>query len=270
MVRRRTLDAEIEGSTPSSPAKSKEKYLKHISTMDAGDNQVKEVAKAAAEAAKFGTQAVKTTEKILTFTAKVLKEPAEQAAGIIGDRLRLFRWERQLTYLEKVNGILTERGIMITRAVPPKFALPVLENASLEEDDELQKLWAELLANAMDPKFHNVPRMAYIDIIKSLTPLDVKILEAIFEALKSDKDVNWDNVLDYSFKKEVVCKTLGITSDEYEVSIFNLFRTQCLTPAVISGGVKMGGEPLTVYKGSKAVSITPLGVDFVKSCIQTS
>lgn len=236
--------------------------------MNPDDKKVEEVAKAVAAASKFGTQTVKTTEKILAFAAKVFKEPAEQTAGIIGDRLRLFRWERQLAYSDKVNAILTDRGVSETRAVPPKFALPILENASLEEDDNLQKIWARLLANAMDPKFSPALRMSYIEIIKSLAPLDVKMLKVFYDTLKADKSINWDNILDYSLKKEQICTILNISSHEYEVSVFNLFRAQCLAPAILTGGVSLGDEPLTVYKGSKAVTMTPLGVDFVKSCIE--
>lgn len=119
------------------------KLLQHIivqsQVMGPDDKKIEAVAKAVAATSKFGTQAVKTTEKILAFTAKVFKEPAEQTAGIIGDRLRLFRWKRQVAYTDKVNNILSDRGVSETRAVPPKFALPVLESASLEDDDDLQK-----------------------------------------------------------------------------------------------------------------------------------
>jgi hypothetical protein len=102
--------------------------------MDPNDKKIEEVAKAAAEVAKFGTQTVKTTEKILGFVSKVFKEPAEETAGIIGDRLKLFRWQRQIAYVDKVNSILDARGIKETRAVVPKLALPILESASLERN----------------------------------------------------------------------------------------------------------------------------------------
>jgi hypothetical protein len=46
----------------------------------------------------------------------------------------------------------------------------------------------------------------------------------------------------------------------------------CITlhalPAILKGGVKMGPEPLTIYKGIDAVTLTPLGVKFVEACIK--
>jgi len=235
--------------------------------MNPDDKKIEEVAKAAAEVAKFGTQTVKTTEKILRFSSKVFKVPIEETVGLIGDRLKLFRWERQVAYVDKVNNILDARNISETRAVMPKFALPVLENASLEDDEELQQIWAKLMASAMDPNFSTKLRMSFIDIIKSLDPLDVKILKVFYDILMKDNSIKWDNILDYSLKKEQISQLLNISSQDYEVSIFNLFRAQCLAPAILTGSVSIGDEPITVYKGSKAVTMTPLGVNFVKSCI---
>lgn len=232
--------------------------------MNQNDQTIEEVAKAAAEIAKFGTQAVSTTEKILAFTSKVFKVPAEQTAGIIGDRLRLFRWERQLAYADKVDAILKARKVTDTRAVPLKFALPILENASLEEDNDLQKLWANLMANAMDPNFSLNLRTAFIDIIKSLSALDAKMLKTFYDILKTDSKVNWNSILDYYLTKEQLITALRITSHDYEVSVFNLFRAQCLAPAIItSQGISLGGQAPTAYKGSKEVTLTPLGVDFI-------
>ncbi len=77
----------------------------------ADQTDIKAIAEAAAEGAKFGTQTVKTSEKILGFLARLFKEPAEDTMGIIGDRLKFLRWERQLHYVEEVNKMLEVRGI---------------------------------------------------------------------------------------------------------------------------------------------------------------
>lgn len=236
--------------------------------MSPDDKSVEEVAKAVAETAKFGTQTVKTTEKILGFVSKVIKEPAEITSGIIGDRLRLFRWERQLAYTDKVNEILITRSITETKAVLPKFALPMIESASLEDDDNLQTLWAKLMANAMDPKSHVSLQMSFIDILKNLTILDAKILHTIYRSLEQKGSAEYDKVLSVIFDKTEICRVMNISPKEYDVSVFNLFRTQCLSPGLIKQtGIMFGNEATTIYKGVDAVSMTPLGLAFVKSCI---
>lgn len=235
----------------------------------ADQTDITKVAEAAAEGAKFGTQTVKTTEKILRGLAKILGEPAQDAAEIIGDRLKFLRWKRQLRYMDKYNQILDERRITKIKAIPPKFALPIITHASLEENDELQDLWARLTANAMDPNFALELCYAFLEIIKSLSPLDVKMLSFFYSALLKDPNVKLDLVTDYSLTKEQICSGVGINENDYGVSVYNLFRVQCLAPAVkVATGIMFGDEPSTVFKGSKAVTMTPLGVNFVKACIE--
>ncbi len=201
------------------------------------------------------------------FLSKVFKQPIEDAVGIIGDRLRFLRWERQVRLSDKVNEILEQRGVKETRAVPPKIALSILENASLEGNDELQDLWANLLANSMDINFTEEIRYAYLEIIKSVTSLDVRMLYTLYNSL-SEQRIDWNNITHYSVNKQQICEALSISPQDYEISIYNLFRVQCLAPAIIKGGVKMGSEPLTIYKGTDAVVMTPLGKNFIEACIK--
>ncbi len=230
-------------------------------------SEVEEVAKAAAEASKFGTKALETTERLGSFAAKVFKEPIRDAVGIIGDKLKFMRWERQVRLADRVEEILNERGVKETKAVPPKFALPIFENASLEDNDELQDLWAKLLANSMDPNFTEEIRYTYLEIIKSLTPLDVRILHVFYKTLSKMK-IDWDNVTNYMVEKGQICRDLSIPPQAYDISVYNLFRVQCLAPAIMKGGAKLGNEPLTIYKGIDAVVLTPLGKSFIEACVK--
>jgi hypothetical protein len=64
---------------------------------------------------------------------------------------------------------------------------PLLESASLQEDDELQERWANLLANAADPRKGSPVTPAFIAILKDLSPREVKFLDALFKAAKGVK-----------------------------------------------------------------------------------
>jgi len=229
--------------------------------------EVEEVAKATAEASKFGTKALETTEKLGKFVAKVFKEPIKDAVGIIGDRLKFMRWERQVQLADRVEEILSERKVRNTRAVPPKLALPILENASLEESDELQELWAKLLANSMDPSFTEEIRYTYVEIIKSLTSLDVKILYTVY-ILLCDEKVDWDNIDKHPITKEKIFNELSTSREDYELSVYNLFRVQCLTSDVVSEYVVVTRSEYRSEKVTDRVIMTPLGKYFVEACIK--
>lgn len=49
----------------------------------------------------------------------------------------------------------------------------------METDDFLQNTWARLLTNAVDPNFKSEIRVAFVDVIKTLTAVDVKILDGV-------------------------------------------------------------------------------------------
>ncbi len=205
---------------------------------------------------------------MLSFLSKVFNESIEQAAGIVSDKLKFLRWQRQIRLVDQVEQTLAKRKISETRSIPPKFALPMLENASLEEDDELQDLWIKLMANGMDPNFKASFRMAYIEIIKGLTSLDVKILDFFYKQLILDK-MEGENFIRHSYTQNRICRSLNISNEEYLDSVNNLFRVQCLAPALIkNAGVGIMGEPLTIFKGTDEISMTSLGKNFIEACIK--
>ena len=45
-------------------------------------------------------------------------------------------------------------------------------------------------------------------------------------------------------------------------------RIQRIGPAILKGSVSMGPEPLTIYKGTDAIVLTPLGARFVEACMR--
>lgn len=228
-----------------------------------------EIAKAVQSVAKFGDKALETSQKVGGFFARVFKEPIAEVSGMVTDKLRFVRWQRLVAMSDEVNKILEDRGVHETKSVPPKLALPIFEESSLEHDPSLQHLWNHLLANAMDPKFNGELRYGFIDMIKNVTGIEAAILNNFYEILKQEGHIgNLSKITDYHLKKEQIMQMVGIDISTYQVSIFNLMRMQCIGPAILKGGVMMGSEPMTIYKGTDAVVLTPLGVKFVEACIQ--
>ncbi|MFC1552058.1 Abi-alpha family protein [Candidatus Latescibacterota bacterium] len=233
-------------------------------------NEVEEIAKAIQESAKLGKEGLNIAQKSGTFFAKVLKEPSYEISGMITDKLRFLRWKRLVQMADEVNIILEEKGINDTRAVPPKIALPLFEEASLEDDPNLQKLWNHLLANAMNPIFNDEIRYGFIDMIKGITGLEARLLYEFYDTL--DKEGNLRpliDVLHHSINKEIIMQAFGLSVDTYAISINNLMRMQLLAPAIhITESVEIMSHPLTSYKGYDSVTLTPLGVKFVEACIK--
>jgi len=233
-------------------------------------SEAKEISKAIQESAKLEEKGLEIANKAASFFAKVLKEPINEISGMITDRLRFIRWKRMVQMADEVNKILEEKKITETRAVPPKIALPILEEASLEDDPNLQYLWNHLLTNAMNPNFNDELRYGFVEMIKEITGIEAKLLNEFYEVLRRKGKLRpLSNVFQYSLTKEQIMHVLRISADMYAISVNNLMRMQLFSPAILkSGGVSSGSEPVTIYKGIDAVTLTPLGVKFVEACIK--
>ena len=63
------------------------------------------------------------------------------------DTVRLYRYERQLSCLRKAEKMARDAGFT-PNAVQIKLLFPLLEGASLEEDEAMHTMWTALLTNA--------------------------------------------------------------------------------------------------------------------------
>ena len=113
------------------------------------EDPISETAKAVQEVAKTTGKAIDAGEKFGGFISRYIAGSIEQGTGIFEDKLKYMRWERQVRLMQRAEQLLKETGLsQPTRAIPLKLAIPLLEAASLEDDDYLQDLWARLLVNA--------------------------------------------------------------------------------------------------------------------------
>src|SRR3990172_5906071 len=136
-----------------------------------------EESKAIEEVAKTAGKAVDAGRELGGFLSKYVGGSIEQAMGIVEDKLKYLRWERQIRLVERANCFLAEKGLpQPSRKVPLQVAIPLIQGGSLEEDDWLQDRWAALLVNAADASSHVEVRRAFISILEDLTPLDALLL----------------------------------------------------------------------------------------------
>jgi hypothetical protein len=111
------------------------------------------------------------------FIAAIAGRNGESIGTILGDITR-----RRIENVEAVGNKahLTLLNIGMTPApVPLNILQPLLEGASLQEESELQDIWANLLANAATP-LRTCPILpSFAPILKELTSADVKFLDAL-------------------------------------------------------------------------------------------
>lgn len=123
------------------------------------------------------------TEKGIVGFLDDLFGPAVREVGQgLGEWVRYQRGKRLRATLSDAVDLAKERNANLAPP-PPKFLLPFLENASLEADETLNRMWAELLVDAGCSYSSGHP--IYVDILRRLDANTAQLFEAIVERPQS-------------------------------------------------------------------------------------
>ncbi|MFK4784569.1 Abi-alpha family protein [Fusobacterium sp. MFO224] len=210
--------------------------------------EIVEVSKAVQEVSKFGVKALESGGKLGNFIAKVTGLTDDGILGLIKDKLQFIRWERQCRMADEYNRKYKDQQM---KPIPLKFLIPILQNGSLEDDNNLQDIWVNLLGSFTNKNYKGERRMAYIDIIKSLNPLDIYILKEIYEFSYNKQR---DDMKLVSINKERL--KLDVSDNDFSLSLANLYRVFCVGNSLTWEGIE-----------GNAFSLTELGIKFVEACI---
>lgn len=218
-----------------------------------------EESKAIEEVAKTTGKAIDVAGQVGGFIAPLIKGSLEQGIGIFEDKLKYMRWERQIRLIERAKEFMKENGLdEVSRPLPLKFAVPLLQGASLEDDDYLQDMWAKLLVNSVNNQSVELKRV-YIDILERLSPLEGRILEKIYGL--PFNEIQHAGLVAYQLPQNVTIEKEGtdypkLDNLEVELALINLARVGCISPTRTWGG----GE---VYS---TIHPTLLGKYFLDAC----
>lgn len=241
-------------------------------------DEVTEVAKAAQEIAKTTNTAIDATSNLGKYAARLFNESSECIVGILSDRLKFIRWERQLRLYDRWREIASERGVAIEPGIlTPKLAIPMIESASLEENDELQDIWARLLVSAMDPAHKHKVRAAFIQIIRELEALDALTLSSIYDlyynVITNDRHRLPTTSTSFGIKKIDILFIQPKSTEKYEEIMDNLFRMRLCAPYIENTDMMIVENGEFSQRNSsnvreyEEVSLTALGISFVETCI---
>jgi hypothetical protein len=196
-----------------------------------------------------------------------LAGPLVEAGAWIGDLIRRQRVATQIKTLQKTEAMLKAAGLTANH-VPAKILVPLLEAASLEEDPEMQDVWAALLANAATDGERTV-FPSFTRILGELVKIEAQMLDKL-ESKRIEADVR-------AFAKEVGFKVGSSDSFRaFNVHLDNLVRLQLCRVEYPSEDVgeivrELSGMEFE-YDFSPSISIQPtvvvtaLGRAFVVAC----
>jgi hypothetical protein len=208
------------------------------------------------------------------MAANVLRDFLKRVLGPLGDELGtaianpLREWnearlQRGFDTMNEAALALDAAGKTATK-VPGRVLFPLLQSASLEEDADLRRMWAILLANAADS--------ARAD----LTPTEALALQAVYLEKQDgttrvsygldqpDDPTAWQIELFMGADRHSHRK-VTLPYGDYRVMSDNLARLG-LVQQRFFGATRAGGSSST--KVYEALSLSPLGERFIAACVR--
>ena len=173
------------------------------------------------EQAKLGQELIKAIRDGSGYFTDILGDiPKDLLGYLVGDRVKAKRLERIAILWQRTREHLQDRGIADPEPPSLKYAIPILQAAADEDNEELQDLWSRLLAAAMDPKRRNAMRQSFIQAVKQMDPLDA----LVFKAIWTNGNQTWN-----TNGRDVIASKLKCSTDEVLVSFEHLAELDCIT-----------------------------------------
>ena len=202
----------------------------------------------------------------------LLGEAAQETGHLIGDQIRLYRFRNQVSILAKAQDILGKKGIT-ANSVSIKTLIPMIENASLEEEVSLQEMWANLIANtSADESPNSSLHSICSDILKGITPNDALFLRVLLMESVNPGSIKgvvpprlnvptqfFDNITKQEVRLSDLADAMKISGKEVNIICDNLIRFQ-----LISSGYYTDADGIEM--GTKGASFTRLGFEFYCEC----
>lgn len=112
------------------------------------------------------------------FLDKLITPAVEEAGLLLKDQVSLWRLKNQIKVLSKAREYCLRQKID-PKTISLKLLTPLLDNASLEEEEILQDKWAYLLGNMVDSE-QNIDNHVFPYLLSQLSVEEFELLELVY------------------------------------------------------------------------------------------
>ena len=109
---------------------------------------------------------------------------ADEVGESLGVWARHYRFRLSVKMWQKTQTMVGQSGLD-PHAVSPRLFLPIVEKASVEDDEDLHSRWAALLANA---SVSDLVHPSFIEILGQLSPRDAQLLDRIYDLCETNEN----------------------------------------------------------------------------------
>jgi len=209
-------------------------------------------------------------EKADAFLRTLLGPATVEAGELLADKIRVRRFRNQVHVLRLAQEMLEGAGLK-AQQVNLRTLVPLLERASLEEDPDIQQMWAALLANASQTTISGALQTICIRVLSGISSYEARILQSIYSDFLTHRDSKiaklreWNSrrtepyASSFFYRPDDLVARARIGTDEGDFLIDNLLQLGVLrfeVPEVEDDEVQ---EP-------KFVHLTELGLKVLQGC----
>lgn len=144
--------------------------------------------------------------------------------------------------------------------LPLKLAVSIIENGWLEDNENIQIRWSNMLANAITSQA--IVQNHYPEILKQLSESEVFFLDNLFntcETLGANIKTQW-------VKKMALITNLWITENEFEEIVDNLLRLNLIHTWEWNDLDSKDDSYISLHMKRWIICLTCLGKSFINAC----
>lgn len=153
-----------------------------------GDDQDKSLdltgVKPIADAANEAT--VRTFDAAEGFLSRICLPAAEEFGLLLRDRVSHWRTLNAAKLAQKAAAKLDEQPNADKKHAHPRIAFQIIEQGSWIEQDDIQDLWAGLLASSCTFDGKDDTNLTFVDLLSRLTASQVRVLNYMCEAARKE------------------------------------------------------------------------------------
>lgn len=141
-----------------------------------------------------------------SFLSSVCLPALQEVGGIVSDRAKMWRASQRLKLIQRWEAKMAESGSSERLHAPPRLIATGLDRGSLVDSEELQALWAGLLASSCTREGKDDSNLLSMSILDQLTVPEARILNYACE--QAEKKISPYLGLIYTERLEVTLDEL--------------------------------------------------------------
>lgn len=153
------------------------------------------------------------------YISQIVDFPGNQIAGVLVNRVDVWKFSNKVRVLSLARQYMEQNPFQI-RKMSPDIFIPLLDEASLVEDERIAKMYASLIICFSNPEAFDKVHPSYPRVLGQLSKVDVRLLESMYGGIQHG---GYD-FHDKGFDLDTCCRLFQLSKEQAILSFQNLWR----------------------------------------------